>query len=73
MTEKQTVTCCNSGKTSRKYGELLFADECRGCSLLYTHLNSEGRTGDIVRCGSPIPLKYGDKVEITPEQVKRFS
>jgi hypothetical protein len=70
MNKVQRVTCRNPEQTERRTrNNTRYHGGCQGCPLVYTH-RSDHWTGDIVRCKSPIPIKYGDTVEIIPQQAQ---
>ena len=65
MTSKgETVTCRNQNQKRRTHKNGTRWTECRGCPFVYTYLSSKGPSGDIVQCDSPMPIKYGDEVEV---------
>lgn len=51
---------------TRMHNNNTYFSDCRGCSLVYTY-KAEYWLDDIVRCKSPIPIKFGDTIEIIPQ------
>ncbi len=70
MAKTRRVSCRNRRQTERRCGNNADWPECQGCPLVYTHLSDRGPSNDIVRCDSPIPIKYGDMVEIVPQTAR---
>lgn len=65
----ERITCKNPRQKERKHNNGTRFDNCRGCPLLYTH-KAENWRNDIVRCDSPVPIKFNDTVEIVPQTAK---
>ena len=73
MRKPGRVTCRNRSQTRRTYGNDTFYSDCQGCPLVYTHLSSDSLSNDVVRCESPIPIKFGDTIEIVPQKTRRIA
>lgn len=70
MKETRRIKCKNRDQKVRNRSNATRYDGgCRGCPLVYTH-KADSWLDDIVRCESPVPIKYGDTVEIVPQAAR---
>ena len=63
------VTCKN--KYNEKQHRKADWPECRGCQFVYTYLSDNGPSYDVVRCDSPLPICFGETIEVIPEQARK--